>query len=279
MAEERGAVRPGLTPADAALLERLQPAAPSAYHRINPLTKAVAASATTLVAVAFGGYLVPALLFCAVIVPGAAVAGVLRRVVRTGVIVTMPLAIAVGLVSVFTRAGSTVLFQLGPFDATLEGLDFAAQVTVRLFVIAAALALFGVTTEPRSLVADLERRRISPRVTFALAAVLETVPAMLERARTVRDAQRARGLDTDGDILQRVAGVVPLVGPVVIGALHQVEARSLALEARAFGRPGRRHLLWAPADTGTERVVRWLLLAAVLIVVAGAVAGALPRLP
>lgn len=226
-----------------------------------------------------GGYVGPALVLATLVLPGAVSARVVRRVVSASLLVMLPLAIAVGLVSVFTRAGTTVLFQLGPFDATLEGVDFAAQVVVRLFVMAAALTLFGLTTPTRALVVDLERRGVSPRLAWAIGAVAGTIPALVDRARDVRDAQRSRGLDTEGGLRRRIAGVVPLVGPVLIGALHEVEARSLALEARAFGRTGPRHLLWAPPDSERQRTARWLLLVALLVVVAGTITGALPRLP
>lgn len=268
-----------LAPADAALLARLQPPTPTAYHRLNPLTKAVVASVTTIAALALGGYVAPTILFAVLVLPGAVVGGVARRVMTASLAVTLPLAVAVGLVSVFTRPGATVLFEVGPFDATLEGVDFAAQVVVRLFVMATALTLFGVTTAPRAFIADLERRGVSPRLAFAVGAVLDTVPAIVERGRQVRDAQRARALDTEGSLPRRAAGIVPLAGPVVVGALHQVEARSLALEARAFGRPGARHLLWVPRDSPAEQVARWLLAAALVAVITAAVLGVLPRLP
>jgi energy-coupling factor transport system permease protein len=261
------------------VLARLAPPAPTAYHRMNPLTKAVVAVATTLGALVLGGYVAPLLLLGGPVLLSAVAARESGRVLRTAALVTLPIAIAVGLVSVFTRPGATVLFEIGPFDATLEGADFAARVTLRLFVMAAALALFGITTPPRTLIVDLERRGISSRLAYAIGSLLETVPAMVERARLVVDAQRARGLDTEGGVLRRARGVVPLIGPVVVGALHGVEARTLALEARAFGRPGPRHLLWAPADTGIERAARWLLVVAVAVVVVGSLAGVLPRLP
>lgn len=268
-----------LTSADVALLGRLPPATPTAYHRLNPLTKAVAATVTTLAALVLGGYVAPVLLFVALVAPGALVAGIMRRVIVVAAAATLPLAIAVGLVSVFTRPGATVLFEIGPFDATLEGAGFAAKVVLRLFVMASALVLFGLATAPRALIADLERRGVSSRLAFALGAVLDTVPSMVERARNVREAQWARGLDTGGGVLRRVTGVVPLAGPVVLGALHEVERRSLALEARAFARPGLRHLLWVPPDTSRERIARWLLVAALVLVVVGAAIGALPRIP
>jgi len=207
------------------------------------------------------------------------VGNVLGSAIRRSLVAAAPIAISVALVSLFTRAGTTVLFQVGPFDATLEGLDFAAQVVLRLFVLAMALAVFGLTTEPRALVADLERRGVSPRLTFVAAAALEAVPALVERARTIQAAQRSRGLDTEGSIGARLRGLVPLVAPVLLSSLNEVEERSLALEARAFGRPGRRELLWTPTDTTAQRALRWGLAAGLLLLAVVRVLAARALLP
>ena len=230
----------------------------------------------TLVA---GGFVVPLLILGGLVLPCAVAAGVIARVLRWSVIASLPIAISVAIVSTLGRAGSTVLFVIGPLDATLEGIEFAAEIAFRLFVVAMALALFGLTTEPRALVADLERRGVSPRLTFAAASTLEAVPAMAERARTIQEAQRARGFDTEGSVGARLRGILPLVGPAILGALQDVEARSLALEARAFARPGPRHPLWAPADSERQRAARWLLLAALVGLLVATLTGVLPRLP
>lgn len=251
----------------------------STEERRNPLTKAALAVATTVAVLVLGGYLAPLAILAIVILPRAAAAGIAGKVLRGALLATLPVAVAVGLVSTFGLPGETILVRLGPFAATLEGLDAAAQVSVRLFVMAAALALFGFTTRASAFVADLERRGVPPQMAFAAASIVGAVPALVEQARVVRDAQRARGLDIDGGILGRLRGVVPLMGPVVVATLHGVEARSLALEARAFGRPGRRELLGAPRDTGWERALRWLLVAALAALVVAAATGALPSLP
>lgn len=226
-----------------------------------------------------GGYVGPLAIIALAILPVAAGAGVLRRIVRVSVLLTLPIAISVVLVSVFTRAGTTVLFAIGPFDATLEGVDFAGQVLVRLLCLSTALGLFGLTTEPRAFVVDLERRGMSPRLGFAAAATLEAIPSMLERAGVIQAAQRARGLDTEGSVLARLRGVMPLVGPVILSSLTEVEERTLALEVRAFGRPGRRHLLWSMPDRGREAILRWALLVALLAVVVTRLAGVFPAIP
>ena len=212
-------------------------------------------------------------------IPAAVIAGVAGRLLRISLLLTLPIAISVVLVSVFTRAGTHVLFSIGPFDATMEGVDFAGQTLVRLFAISTSIGLFGLTTEPRSFVLDLERRGLSPRFAFVALATLEAVPAMVERANVIASAQRARGLDTEGSVRARLRGVLPLVGPVILSSLTEVEERSLALEVRAFGRPGRRELLWRIPDSGAQLAVRAVLLIALVGAIVLRIAGSFPQLP
>ena len=102
---------------------------------------------------------------------------------------------------------------------------------------------------------------------------------MVERAGVIQASQRARGLDTEGSLRARVRGVVPLAGPVILSSLTEVEERSLALEVRAFGRPGRRNLLWRMPDSTAQLVVRALLLLALVAAIIGRLTSTLPILP
>jgi energy-coupling factor transport system permease protein len=237
----------------------------------------VAATVTAVNATILGGVVGPVgLTLFAVVLPGA-VAGVLPRLLRVGGLLALPLAISVLVVNLFFYpSGSTVLFTIGPITATAEGLAFAIETLVRLVAITGALALFYLTTPVGSLVVDLERRGVSPRLAFVVSSSVRSVPSLLERARDITAAQRARGLDTEGSPWRRLRGLVPLVGPVLLGSIGEVEERAMALEARGFSRPGRRSLLWAPADRGAERVARWLMALSVPALVAARLAGWLP---
>jgi energy-coupling factor transport system permease protein len=226
----------------------------------------------SLGAFVLGGYIGP-LLIVAIMLALAAVAGGLGSLVRASLFLTLPIGISVVLVSVFTRAGTTVLFQVGPFDATVEGVDFAGQTLVRLFAISLSIGLFVLTTQPRAFVFDLERRGVPPRFAFVAVATIEAIPTLVERANVIGESQRARGLDTEGSFRARIRGVLPLIGPVIIGSLTDVEERSLALESRAFSRPGRRYLLWSMPDTTWERVLRWALLLALILLIVLRVTG------
>jgi energy-coupling factor transport system permease protein len=248
---------------------------PSAYHRLNPLTKATLATTTAIAAVVLGGLLWPLVLVAAAVIVPAAVARVLGRLLRTAGLLALPIAVSAFLVNLFFFPGAeTVLLRIGPITATAEGLAFALEILVRILAISGAVTLFYLTTRPADLVVDLERRGISPRVGFVANASVQTVPAMVDRAAQITAAQRARGLDTEGSLWRRIKGVVPIVGPVILGSLAEVEERTMALEARGFTRPGRRTLLWAPADSTVEAVVRWVLVAALVALIAARVTGA-----
>jgi energy-coupling factor transport system permease protein len=226
--------------------------------------------------VALGGILGPLVLVAVAVLVPAVTARAMRPVLRAMLVLTLPVAISVLVINVlFFPGGRDVLLALGPVRATREGLVFALEVIVRLLAIAGAVSLFYATTTPAELTVDLERRGVSSRLAFVTNASVQSVPAMLERAAVITDAQRARGLDTEGGIVARLRGIVPIVGPVVLGAIGEVEQRTLALEARGFSRPGRRTLLWQPADTRTQRVARWAMVVGLVAVIAGRATGRL----
>ena len=238
---------------------------PTAYHRLNPLTKATLATVTAIAAVVLGGLPGPMLLTAGAVILPALSARVLGRLLRTALLLALPIAISAFLVNLFFfPGGSQVLLRIGPITATAEGLGFALEILVRILAISGAVTLFYLTTRPGDLTVDLERRGISPRAAFVANASVQTVPAMVERAAQITAAQRARGLDTEGSIWRRVRGIVPIVGPVILGSIAEVEERTMALEARGFTRPGRRTLLWTPADSTRQSFARWLLLIALL---------------
>jgi energy-coupling factor transport system permease protein len=238
------------------------------YHRLNPLTKLVAAVATGVGALALGGFVGPAILVAVAVLLPAAMAGVVRPLLRTTLLLALPIGISVVIVNVlFFPGGQDVLFRVGPVTATREGLLVAGEVLLRIVAISGAITLYYVTTPPGDLTIDLERRGVSPRIAFVANASLQTVPAMVERAAAITAAQRARGLDTEGSVRARLRGIVPIAGPVVLGAIGEVEERTMALEARGFSRPGRRTLLWHPPDSATQRMARWLMVLAIPAVV------------
>jgi energy-coupling factor transport system permease protein len=220
----------------------------------------VLALVTAAAAVILGGVFWPLVIVVVLVLIPAATARVLPSLLRFAIIFSLPIALSALLVNLFFYPGAqTVLFRLGPITATQEGLSFAIEILCRIAAISGAVTLFYLTTKPSELVLDLERRGVPARLAFVANASVQTVPAMAERAQSIIAAQRARGLDTEGSAWRRIRGIVPIVGPVMLGSIAEVEERSMTLESRAFTRPGRRSLLWSPPDALWQRLLRWLL--------------------
>lgn len=220
---------------------------------------------TAASAVVLGGVVWPLAIVAVAVLMPALLAGVLPTLLRYSILFSLPLAMSALIVNLFFLPGAqTVLLRIGPITATAEGLAFAIEILARIAAISGAVTLFYLTTKPSELVLDLERRGVPPRLAFVANASVQTVPAMAERAAAIVAAQRARGLDTEGNFLRRLRGLLPIVGPVVLGSIGEIEERSMALEARGFTRPGRRSLLWSPADSGAQRLSRWMLVLALV---------------
>ncbi|MEA2661673.1 MAG: energy-coupling factor transport system permease protein [Chloroflexota bacterium] len=211
----------------------------------------------------------------AVVLPIALLVGIGRRV-SVYALATLPLLVSIVLINTFLFPGATdPIGSIGPFTATWTGLNAALQATLRVVAFALSVALFSLTTNTDDLLSDLERRGLGRRGEFVIGAAIRTVPRMIERAGEIVDAQRARGLDTQGGPIRRIRGVLPLAGPMISSALGEVEERTLALEARAFSAPGRRTVIRQLPDSTAQRVVRWGSFAIVVAVVVATLAGAL----
>ena len=139
--------------------------------------------------------------------------------------------------------------------------------------------ILGLTTPTDDLLSDLERRGLGRRATFVIGSAIRMVPRMRERAGEITDSQRARAMDTEGGLLRRMRGVLPLAGPMVLGGLTEVEEQTMALEARAFSAPARRTTLRRLQDSGAQRGLRWVLFLGILAAIAAEVTGHLALLP
>ena len=263
-----------VTAADAGLPDYVARQPSGFYRSANPGTKLAVAALEVVAAFVLPGWVGP-LLVLAVVLATAAMA---RRMRGLGAIAlaTSPIVGSILVINLFLLPGaSDPIARLGPLAPTWSGLSFGLQTVARLLAFSLAIGLVYLTTAVDDLLADLARRGLGRRVIFVVGAAVQMVPATIERAGEIVDAQRSRGMDTEGRIWRRARGVLPLAAPVVFGALTEVEERTMALEARAFTAPGRQTLLRVPADRPMDRVVRWAAIIALVAMVVLRVTGRL----
>lgn len=240
----------------------------SFLHRLHPLTKLMTAAFVILVAYLVPQPLLPPVIFALLLV-FARQSGVAAPLLKALLPLVLPIVLSLFLIQglLFPPADATPL-PLGPLTLTYEGPLFVFVVGMRLCVLTGAMLLVLQTTHPADLVHALTQRGLPRSIGYILLVSLQIVPDMLARAQAILDAQRARGLQTEGG-LRRIRALVPLVGPLVVGALLDVEERALAIESRAYMTPGPKTYLRQVVDTPRQRVFRWLLLPALVGVVIG----------
>lgn len=178
-----------------------------------------------------------------------------------------PFVVSLVLVNGFFWPGAQdVIWRIGPLTLTREGLVAAAVFGGRLFVVLGAVLLLLLTTHPADLVIGLQQLGLSRRIAYILISVLHLLPRMQGRARTILAAQQSRGLALEGGLFQRARAMVPLLAPLVLSAIGDVEERAMALEARAFQAPTPKTSLRTLSDSTAQQVARWVLVLAGLAV-------------
>jgi len=59
------------------------------------------------------------------------------------------------------------------------------------------------------------QRGLPTSLTYIIVSTLQIIPQMQAKAGTIIDAQRSRGLETSGNLLNRIRALIPLVGPPI----------------------------------------------------------------
>jgi energy-coupling factor transport system permease protein len=249
----------------------------SALHRLNPVTKLVALLSIILAVFAVPHWWIPLGIVVVVIVPAAVLGRVGGRLLRLFLILLLPLLVVLFLIQgLFYPDGSTVLWEWGLAQLTTEGLLFALTIGSRLTALVLGSLVFVLTTDPARLMSALTQVGMSPKIAYVISASLQIIPAFQARAQSILLAQQARGLAIVGSPLKRARALLPLLGPLILGMITDVDERSTAMEARAFGATPKPTSLIVVPDPVGERVARWLMflsaIAVVVLVVVGVIA-------
>lgn len=252
----------------------------SFLHRLNPVTKLVASGGLILIAFLWPDFWGPLALSVAlgmlILASGTAVARSVGTVVAA---VGTPLALSLVVIQgLFYSANETVLVSVGvpvidQLTFYVEGVTYALVILFRLTVLMLALLGTVVTTHPKKLTTALQEKGVSNKIAYVFMAALQFIPQMQGRARSILDAQQARGLDTGANLRRRVRSYIALMAPLLIGTLIATETRALALESRGFSREGERTSLLEVRDTGIDRAIRWASALAVVAVIGWRVMG------
>ena len=134
-------------------------------------------------------------------------------------------------------------FHVWLFDFTWQGAAKGFFIALRLALLILLSALLTYTTSPLALTDALETlmppaKRVgvpAHEIAMMMTIALRFVPTLIEEADKIMKAQQARGADlTEGSVIERVKGFVPVLVPLFISAFRRADDLALAMEARCY---------------------------------------------
>jgi energy-coupling factor transport system permease protein len=247
-------------------------------HRLHPVTKLAGLVAFVIAAFVVDSPLALVPLVAAVfalIVPAGGVPNVRR------------LRVMFVLVFVFTIVVWTFFYdRLQPGRPTYDGFLYGLSTAMRLDTFLAAGILFLTITRVEEVAYGLGCIRVPYfgwqlvpyKVGFTLTLSFRLVPVFFDAALAVLQAQRCRGLElARGGLVQRLRRFVPILVPVLIGALRRADRMAMALELRGFN-SGRPRTTYLRARPGAADAVAGVLLVATTALYVGLWASGVGRL-
>jgi energy-coupling factor transport system permease protein len=231
----------------------------SGLHGLHPLTKSLLVLCLFVAGFALPGNWTSYIIFTGIILPLAFWGGILRELLKTVWKISWPLALSVLLIQSLFWGEGTPLFELWGMVPKKEGLIFALVSIGRIVLTMGDFMLFTMTTRPDTLMISLKQIGMPSSLAYIVVTTLQIIPSFLKKASTILDAQRSRGLETEGNLFIRSRALVPVILPLVLGSLMDVEERAIAIQARAFGSNKQETSLIEIHDSNRERNIRRIL--------------------
>ena len=210
--------------------------------RVHPFTKLAYILAVILVPLLLGSlwaYAAAIVLDICILISGKS----LRRA-RALIIFSFTIIVTIFLIrGLFDADNITPAFSLGPVVFYQEGLMKALRTGAVIINMLLSFSILVLTSKPEDIADELERHGFSPRLSYVISSVFSIIPQMMGTMDTITDAQRSRGMETEGKLSQRMKAFIPLITPVVTTSLINTRERAIALEVRGFGSKGKRSYL------------------------------------
>jgi energy-coupling factor transport system permease protein len=149
-----------------------------------------------------------------------------------------------------------------------EGLLYALKFFRRIAPLMAALFLLFRTMNMTDLGVAMNMGGLPYRASFIFITTFQSLPQLSKEMHQIMDAQRARGLETEGSLWKRFSSFIPIMVPVVANSIMKVQQQAIALETRGFNAPVKKTIYRDLKADAADHVLKWVS----IIASAGAIA-------
>lgn len=163
--------------------------------------------------------------------------------------------------------GGEVLFKLGFLTVEQAGLLKGFSLAIMVLDVAGIFVWLFQTTGDKEIAQALEDAGVNYKVSYVFVSTLKMIDVMGKNSETIMNAQRARGIETEGNMLVRAKAFVPSLIPLILGAITGAEERVLTLEARGFSVEGPKVRIFKLKESGIEKQVTVVSIAVTAVIV------------
>lgn len=165
--------------------------------------------------------------------------------------------------------GEEILWSWGFLSINKEGVEFSLELTSRIVAIGSAFMLFFRITPIKDIVYALEEAKMSPKFTYVFLSIFQIIPEVNKLSKNIMDAQRARGVETEGNLFVRAKAFIPVLGPLILGSIASTEERAVTLEVRAFSAKRKKTSLHTVSKSTKDTVTKWLFVLLLIFFIIG----------
>lgn len=157
-------------------------------------------------------------------------------------------------VQTFFVPGGELVCDLGWFTIYEKGLQTGISLSFMILNIAGIFVWIFQTTDNREISSALEDSGMNYKAVYVFTSTLQMIEVLEKNSKTIMNAQKTRGVETEGNILIRAKAFVPVLVPLILNSVIATEERVLTLEARGFSMPGKRTHLFQAEKSGYEKI-------------------------
>ena len=127
------------------------------------------------------------------------------------------------------------------------------------------------STQNKELSRALEDRGMNYKVVYVFLSSMQMIGVLNNKSKTIMNAQRARGVETEGNMLVRAKAFFPTMVPLVLSSITDMEERVLTMESKGFNAPCNKTHLLVLNKSGAEKATIAVFAVAFVITLVGRV--------
>ena len=207
-------------------------------HKLYPLTKVWIAIGLSAAVLVFGSYPLTAVLVALGLIVLATEKkwGFIKFYLWFSFVYAASMYIIYGLVN---PVNVTPVYTVDLIKATFykEGLELAGRYVNRILPIMCILMATFSTINMTDLGVSLRQAGMSYRTAHIFVTTFQLIPILIREENQIIDAQRSRGLNTEGNVLVRAKALIPIMVPVVANSIMKVQQQAISLLTKGFETP------------------------------------------